>query len=67
MAIKPIPNQTVPVILADGVMNPVWYQYFQSRETVGLSNLPDVKLTALANGQVPIWNAADGKWENGAN
>lgn len=67
MAIKPIPNQTVPVILAGGVINPVWYEYFKSRETVGLANLPDVKLTALADTEVLIWNAADAKFENGAN
>lgn len=67
MAVKPIPHPSVPLTDARGLITTQWYQYFQSRETIGLSNLPDVKLTALANGQVPIWNAAAGKWENGAN
>jgi hypothetical protein len=67
MAIKPIPSETVPVVDAQGRITPPWYEYFRSREKVGLSMLPDVKLTALANGQVLIWNAADGKYENGSN
>lgn len=67
MAIKPIPHPSVPLTDATGHISPQWYQYFQSRETVGLSGLPDVKLTALANGDAPVWNAADGKWENSPN
>jgi hypothetical protein len=67
MAVKPIPHPSVPLVGKDGCITPPWYQYLQSRETVGLSALPDVKLTALANGQVLIWNAADAKWENGSN
>lgn len=67
MAIKPLPDESVPVVLAGGVINPVWYEYFRSRERVGLSNLPDVKLTAIANGQVPIWDSSTSKWKNGAN
>lgn len=67
MAIKPIPVPSVPLVKADGLMTEAWYQYFQSRERVGLSLLSDVKLTALADGQVLIWNAAAAKYENGAN
>lgn len=68
MAIKPvIPHPSVPLTDAQGRIASDWYEYFQSREKVGLSNLSDVTLTALVNGQVLIWNAADAKWENGAN
>lgn len=67
MMANPIPHPSVPLVDAKGRIDTSWYEYFKSRETVGLSNLPDVKLTALANGEVLIWNAADSKFENGAN
>lgn len=67
MAVRPIPNQTVPMVNAAGLIDQNWYEYFKSRDAVGISTSPDVKLTGLLNGQVLIWNAADLKWENGAN
>lgn len=67
MAIKPLPHPSVAMVDKEGRVVPVWYEYLKSREAVGLSSLPDVKLTALANGEVLIWNSTDGKYENGAN
>lgn len=67
MAINPIPNPSSKVLNNDGTMTTEWYEYFKSRERVGLSNLPDVLLTALANGDAPVWNAAQGKWLNAPN
>lgn len=32
MAIKPIPNQTVPVVDEQGRMTPVWYEFFKTLE-----------------------------------
>lgn len=71
---NPIPVPSVPIgaiydaqgrKIGDIRIDTNWYEYFKSRET--LSSLPDVKLGGLVNGQVLIWNAADSKWENGAN
>lgn len=62
--IRPIPHPLVAMVDSEGRITPPWFEYFKN---LGLSGLADVKITALANGQVLTWNAADGKWENGAN
>lgn len=67
MAINPIPNPASKVLNSDGTMTTEWYEYFKSRERVGLSLLPDVLLTALANGDAPVWDAAQKKWVNQPN
>jgi hypothetical protein len=71
----PIPNKATPFFEADGkTVSQGWYDFFgyidaqvQVLLTRGLSGLPDVQLTSLANNQVLIWKSVDSKWENGAN
>lgn len=71
----PIPNKSTPLLEADGkTVSQGWYDFFSYTDsqvqvllTRGLSGLPDVQLTSLANNQVLIWKSADSKWENGAN
>lgn len=68
MAIRPLPHPSVPVVdPKTGMIVKDWFDYFQSRERVGLANLPDVQITSIANGEVLIWNSTDGKFENGSN
>lgn len=38
---------------------------FTFRSNLTFAGLGDVQLAGLADGQVPVWNAAAGKWENG--
>jgi len=64
---KPLPDISVPVVGPDGRMTLEWFRYFQQRESVGLANLPDVKIGTISNGQVLVWNSTDKKFENGAN
>lgn len=66
-ALKPIPNPSVPVVGADGLMTPPWYEYLRSRELIGVANLSDVSTTAPTNGQVLVWNSTTGKWTAGSN
>jgi hypothetical protein len=67
----PRPDKSTPLMESDGkTMNQAWFDYlsYVDRQLlVGISGQPDVKITSLLNGQVLIWNAADAKWENGAN
>lgn len=44
-----------------------WYDVMKSLERLGLLDLADVSTAAPTNGQVPVWNAASGKWIPGAN
>lgn len=68
MARRPLPDPSVPVIdPKTGLITKDWFLYFQARESVGLSALPDVSLTALANGEVLIYDATDALWKNGLN
>lgn len=68
MALHPLPHPSVRVVdPITGLMQKDWYEYFRSIQTIGLANLPDVKLTSLANNQVLIWKTATLKFENGAN
>jgi hypothetical protein len=64
---NPLPDPSVPVVNDKGLISEAWYRYFQSREKVGLANLPDVTITAIADGEVLVWVAADNKFENGSN
>lgn len=71
----PLPSKGTPFFEADGkTIAQAWFDYFgyldgqvQTLLARGLSGLPDVQLTSLANNQVLIWKSADSKWENGAN
>lgn len=66
--IQGIPHPSVRVVDPQtGLMDVTWYRYFRARDGVGLSQLADVKLSSLSNGQVLVWNSTDQKWENGAN
>lgn len=57
----PLPDLDVPVVdQATGLMNQVWYSYFQSHQK--LVQLPDVSTTAPTNGQVLTYVAATQKW-----
>lgn len=63
---RPLPGLDVPVVdPKTGNMNQVWYEYFQSRQT--LAQLPDVSTTAPTNGQVLIYNSATKLYTPGAN
>lgn len=61
---KPLPDISVPVLDKNGRMHLEWYRYFQLREKIGLADLPDVKISTIADSQVIAWNATDKKYEN---
>ena len=71
----PRPDKSTPFLEPGGsTVNQAWFDYLsfldvqvQTLLSRGLSGLPDVQLTALANNQVLIWKSVDSKWENGAN
>jgi len=67
----PLPNKAMPLLEADGQTVAQawfdWFSYLDRQIAAGLSGQVDVKLSALANGQVLVWNSTDSKWENGAN
>lgn len=63
---KPLPGNDVPVVNPQtGLMNQVWFEYFQSHHK--LAQLPDVSTTAPTNGQVLIWNDTIKLYVPGAN
>jgi len=66
-ALKPIPNPTVQMVDGEGLITQAWFEYFKSREMIGVANLSDVSPTAPTNGQVLIWNSTTGKYTPGAN
>lgn len=77
--LRPMPHQSVPLVdPISGLMTMEWRLYFASREQiafenltdsgdVGLSNLADVDLSGVSNGDVLIYNSTSGKFEPGAN
>ncbi len=57
----PFPGNDVQVVdPKTGLMNQVWYDYFQFHQR--LAQLPDVSTTAPTNGQVLTYVAATQKW-----
>lgn len=62
MNIKPLPSPTQPVIDAAGKMTTVWYDYFKSRESIGLANLTDVSVSGATNGQYLTYNSSTHQW-----
>lgn len=67
----PRPDKGTPLLEEDGrTVNQQWFDWFgyiDRQVAGGLAGQVDVKLTSIVNGQVLIWNATDGKFENGAN
>jgi len=67
MKITP-PGQDAPLVDDKGRLTPIWYEKLKALfERDKLSALTDIDVTALANGDVLIWNATTGKFEPGAN
>lgn len=65
MKIKP-PGQNVPIQLADGSVNPLWYEYLTQKRNV--LDADDVNnSTPITNGQVLVFNSTTGKLTPGAN
>lgn len=63
--IKP-PAQNVPIQLADGSMEPLWFAYLtQKRKVLDADDVDNS--TPIANGEVLIYNSATGKLEPGVN
>lgn len=63
---KPLPNLATPLVdIQSGMMNQVWFEYFQGIQR--LSQLPDVSTTAPTNGQVLTWNTTTKLWTPAAN
>lgn len=62
-----LPNQNVPVLNPDGTMQRDWYEKLSQLASRGLSDLPDVDKSSLANGDSPVWNATTNRFEFIAN
>jgi hypothetical protein len=69
MARVRIPPIDVPAIdLKTGKFVIDWYDAIKGLEKLGLLDLADFdNSTAPANGQVPVFTSASGKWKPGAN
>jgi hypothetical protein len=65
MRIKP-PGQDVPIQLADGSMEPLWYAFLTQKRNVLESDDVD-NSTPITNTQVLVWNSAAKKFKPGAN
>lgn len=65
---KPLPGLDVPIVdPKTGLMTQTWYEYFQSRHKISLSQLEDISTTAPLNTQVLVWLTATNKWTPAAN
>lgn len=69
---KPGPN--VPVIMTNGLIDPVWNEFFEAvtkkineLDVRGLADLPDVESATPSDGDVLIWVDANDQFEYGAN
>lgn len=68
--IQPLPKPEHPVLTPRGLMDPQWYAYFKSRDSITsavpvltLNDLADVEADAPADGDVLTWVDADGTWQ----
>lgn len=50
-------------MLENGLMNPVWYEKLSLLAKRGLADLPDVDKSSLANGDAPVWNSTNKRFE----
>jgi hypothetical protein len=63
-----LPGYDVPIVLQGGVVNPVWYEFFDNLVKRGVLLAPDVDSSApITNGQVLVYDAATKKMKPGAN
>ncbi|WP_425909034.1 hypothetical protein [Nitrobacter sp. TKz-YC02] len=65
MKIKP-PGQDVPIQLADGSMEPLWYAFLTQKRNVLEADDVD-NSTPITNGQALIYNSTTKKLTPGAN
>lgn len=63
-----LPAQDEPLVLAGGVVNPIWYAFFSAMVKRGVLDLSDVdNSTAITNGQVLVYNSTAKKLKPGTN
>lgn len=66
MSRKPIPDREAPMIDDQGRITPPWLEYFRDldqrcfAQKINFSDTP-------GNGETPLYNAASGQWDFGAN
>jgi len=75
MAIKlpPLPAPNERLVVQDGMINPVWYQWLKGLETrlheAGIATLGgglgELDLTNLQSGDTLRWDAAQQRWRAG--
>jgi hypothetical protein len=65
-----LPSSNEPVVLKNGGVNPVWYQWFLTVQNLNanpmLHSLSRLNLSTVASGQTIRWDAANQRWIYGA-
>lgn len=63
-----LPAQDEPLVLSGGVVNPIWYVFFQNLVKRGVLDMSDVdNSTPITNGQVLVYDSTAKKLTPGAN
>jgi len=66
-----LPASDVPMVIAGGVVNPIWYEKLTALAKAvngGILGAIDFDNSSpIANGQVPVWDNTAKKFKGGAN
>ena len=62
-----LPGYDVPLVLQGGVINPVWYEFFNNLMKRGVLDAPDVNASGITNGQVLAYDDTSKKLIPAAN
>lgn len=63
-----LPGYDVPLALQTGVINPVWYEFFNNLMKRGVLDMPDVdNSTPITNAQVLVYDSTAKKLKPGSN
>lgn len=63
-----LPAHNEPLVIDGGLINPIWYEFFNNLMKRGVLDMPDVNnSTPITNGQVLVFNGTTKKLTPGAN
>lgn len=63
-----LPAHNEPLVIDGGLINPIWYEFFNNLMKRGVLDMPDVNnSTPITNGQVLVFNGTTEKLTPGAN
>lgn len=63
-----LPAHNEPLVIDGGLINPIWYEFFNNLMRRGVLDMPDVNnSTPITNGQVLVFNGTTRKLTPGAN